>query len=574
MPISGLIDEKRKPKPLETIRIGVKISKVCRDAATYADSLHGSRCISPAFGECKHFKTCSAAGKTTDELDALYAKNKKDNRQSPDWTITRPIALPFFVMSDELRLKLNLTPRPTRIPNVIFVSDKVRPLKDSQGRVVSFEEPRECIEYYPVTESGLIWFTATEIVCQGDGKTAHWFPRSPENAEHNKCRECLYDGRNNAAGEKCPDFDGKFKCKENGELYFYILDAPGFPSMYRISTRSAPAIENAITGLYGIYDMRASMNRNAGLSENGHISFVPLSLVLKQDIARPNIGGARIKTKVHRVYIESQYTLANMLESQSAINKLVSGGVETALLNAAPPAPPAPEIPIECTVTAPPEQWNNDDAIDTTARPVSGSGAPTQGQPGRPSDPHVPATTERKKRKPSQQAAQPTAQNGQAQPNANQNAQTAAKPAGADNAPLGGWEKQEHVAAEVLIKDSAAAGTMDDLKAAWGKYKFAVGDAPSLKQLYTDCCGLIKKRKAELAASAEQSPAKNQPSTPPAPPQLTPTQAELLTLMNDNGLEMKHVIGEINRQVVGMHEVTDAEAAKCLTTWRRELENV
>lgn len=410
MTIKGFAQNTRM-KPIVTVQVGANVPVGCKNHAVYAESPDTQKCVSPFEGECPYWHAekvpfgkgkppsfCPMAGLND---DALMKKGFK----------TRPTQLGFFLIPQTFRDAMGLPARPTEIPNIVLASHSLEVITDPQsGRVVSVFEPVEAIEEYPILDYNLMWWKKTELVCKGNGDMAHWYPASPDNQNHMKPRKCAY--------KECPDFMAKGQCKEVGDLFFRVKNSPGFPAMWKFTTRSRKAIEYLLNELRDIHSII------------GHVSMIPLKLTLEKEKAHPVMErfdsqtGQNVKTKletdVYRVHIRTEFTMMGALEAKrTAVQFLMAGdGNELQQLRAATPdVAPDSEAPVEMRATAEPGDIDDDGTIDVPANPPPAAPKPPKAAQAQAAPkPAAPAATAPKPAAPAAQAkpaapaaAQPTA---------------------------------------------------------------------------------------------------------------------------------------------------------------------
>lgn len=343
-------------KPIVTVQVGANVPVGCKNHVIYAESPETQKCVNVIDGECPYWRKekisfgrggastfCPMAGLNE---DALVKKNFK----------TRPTQLGFFLIPQSFRQAMGLSDRPTEITNIVLMSHSLEVINDpSSGRVVSVFEPVEAIEQYPILEYNLMWWKKTELVCKGDGETAHWYPASPDNKNHMRARKCLY--------RECNDFQTKGQCKEVGEFFFRVKNSPGFPAMWKFQTRSRKAIEYILNELRDIH------------STLGHVSLIPLKLTLEKEKGHPfiermdqNTGQmikTRLETEVYRVHIRTEFTMMGAIGAKKeALAFLMAGtGDEVRQLReAVPDVAPDSEPPVEMNATASPADYQDDES--------------------------------------------------------------------------------------------------------------------------------------------------------------------------------------------------------------------
>lgn len=347
MPIKNFRKDRLcRVKPIVDVKIGANVPTICQEFAIYAES-EGNRCVSPTAGECKHIKTCRAARRDGKMLESAKIK-------------TRPCQLGFFLIPEKFRVQMGLPPRPTEIPGIIFISHEIQTHCDSSGRVVGIWEPESVIDEYPICDYSLQWWSATNLICRGDGERAVQYPADTSHEKHMRERKCLY--------KECPDYKKEKQCREVGELFFRVQNSPGFPAMWRFSTRSPKAIGYLLDELREIY------------AAIGHVSMVPCVLSCEKEKASPHIKktdretGEITKTKisidVYRVHVRTEFTMHGALAAKrEAIAFIAAAGPESdikVLQAATPETRPDPEPPVEQLATAPPEEWNSEPEQEST----------------------------------------------------------------------------------------------------------------------------------------------------------------------------------------------------------------
>lgn len=350
MPIKGF-RTREKVRPIVDVKIGALVPVGCKEKLIYAESPDYNKCTNRKDGECPFVKktgrfkktgpetTCPMACKTLSQLDQMGI-------------YSRPMQLGYFLMPEDYRVQLGLPERPTVIPNIMVISDH----DVSKGLV----EPLEALYRYPVFPYELSWWSKTACICRGDGQTATMYPFDRTHPDHGKQRECLY--------EECPDFGPK-KCKTYGELYFAVPDAPGFPGLWRIATRSPNSIGDIITGLKNVHD---------GLW--GVVSRIPLKLILREGQGHPkDADGKRFTTQIFTLDIKSNINYVQSSQVITAIaNQVREIGGAGPLMLEAPKEQPAPHPPVEQEATADPSQWDSDFVPEQSGEPTPTQPTPAQ----------------------------------------------------------------------------------------------------------------------------------------------------------------------------------------------------
>jgi hypothetical protein len=373
MAIKGLYDNLGNASPtVGIIKIGVLMPTCCLRPEIYAESPETRKCVNDKEGECpfiaqkadfkhphrnekKRFEyttkntTCPAARMTTEQCV------KKDFP-------TKPEKLPYFLMPDEVKLALGLDYRPTKIPNVMFMSNEIQEKRDPETkRIISYTEPEDVCRKYPISDAGLYYWTANDLCCFGDGEHATQFPSSPNDPLYNTARVCLY--------KECPDFK-KHLCYEVGKLYFRIPNAPGFPGLWMLQTKSMKAMKGIVKELESYY-----------WSYQQRISLMPMSLELRKEKASPEVNRkvdgewTKVKTKTHvyRVHVVPATTMGEMQKALGQATLYLTGEVQTdikALQAAAPKALPLPAEPIEEALATDTEDGEYEDIQQDTAAPT------------------------------------------------------------------------------------------------------------------------------------------------------------------------------------------------------------
>jgi len=310
-----------------------------------ADFKHPHRNEKKRFEYTTKNSTCPAARMTTEQCV------KKDFP-------TKPEKLPYFLMPDEIKLALGLDYRPTKIPNVMFMSNEIQEKRDPETKkLVSYTEPEDVCRKYPISDAGLYYWTANDLCCFGDGEHATEYPSSPTHASYNKPRVCAY--------KECPDFK-KHLCYEVGKLYFRIPNAPGFPGLWMLQTKSMKAMKGIVKELESYY-----------WSYQQRISLMPMSLELRKEKASPEINRkvagewTKVKTKTHvyRVHVVPATTMGEMQKALGQATLYLTGEVQAeikALQAAAPQSLPLPSEPIEEALATDTEEGEYEDIQQET----------------------------------------------------------------------------------------------------------------------------------------------------------------------------------------------------------------
>jgi len=351
-----------KLRPHVEVKIGGLCPVGCKNKLIYHESVAGNRCVNTLDGECPYITKKSTFWQNKQKVEILCPNRKKES----EGCTTRPFQLGYFDIPEQFATALNLPPRPTEIPGIVLMS--------AHDFSNSMYEPLTALYEYPVLDFYLAWWKATALVCKGDGESATWYPASPEHQDHMKPRKCLY--------AQCPDFHTNpgGQCKEVAELYFRIPNAPGFPAMWRIMTRSKKVIQYALSEIEQLHNML-----------NGRVSFVPLVLSLELETGRPIVKGQRMQTEVYRIHLRTAFTMIEAMGHVKSRELFLGGGDIKLLAEATPDMAPAPTPPVECHATAPAEQWNDDEPGETAAGDTKAA---------------APATAPAKKEKPAAAAKQ------------------------------------------------------------------------------------------------------------------------------------------------------------------------
>jgi len=334
---------REKLKPLVEVSIGAIVPKGCKKQShlIYAESPDNNKCVNEIEGECPFLRKEKTVWKKDGKAMFCPMGGLSEPELKDKGFKTRPIQRGYFSMPEEYRVQLGLPTRPTEIPNICLISDHQ---VEQHGLI----EPLECLYRYPVFDYYLAWWTYSACVCKGDGEIAHRYPYSPSENDHMKQRACAY--------KACPDFDGKYKCKTVGELYFRLPNTPGYPGLWRVATRSPNAIEHIIMELEQLHT-----------ALSGVVSRVPLKLSLEEETARPVVNGKQYKTKVHRLHIRTDITMEQVAGFKKAIAKQIVAGDELKqLVSVTPDTPPPSSKPVEMDATASADEWD-DESVDTAA---------------------------------------------------------------------------------------------------------------------------------------------------------------------------------------------------------------
>jgi len=372
-----------KQKPTVEIKIGAVVPVQCKHTDWWFLSPDSQKCVDPEFGECPYLRKeknkffgemqlCPMGGMTLGQIEAKNAALKNANKVAEAKRFqTRPDGFDFFVVPDAIRAALKLPYRPREIKGIVLWSGKA--VQKIEGSIVHIEEPLEAIYEYPVFRFDLQWWKKNDLICQGDGANATWYPNNRAHEKHLQPRVCEY--------RNCPDF-GTGKCSETGQLFFQHLDAPLYATM-RLMTRSYFSTLNIKTELERVY------------GQLGYVSGVPITLAVEMIEAHPEVpdgqGGKKKVTKmVPRIFLRPEQTMRQLDAARKGTYDVVSGQV---LALPAPPAvAPPPPTPVEQQAMN--QDSSEDDFIDTTAQNVSKPAA---------------AAEKKKDAKPTQQAAPPPA---------------------------------------------------------------------------------------------------------------------------------------------------------------------
>jgi len=261
--------------------------------------------------------------------------------------VTRPTQLGFFLIPEDMRIKMELPERPTEIPNICVITDH-------DFETHGMPEPKDALFRYPALDYYLAYWKYLECICKGNGQNAEWYPFSPDSKHFRKPRACKY--------KECKHYDGKKMCKEVGDLYFRVPGTPGYPGFWKFSTRSAKSIRYMIQELTQIWDDCGKM-----------VSRIPLKLTCEPETGKVTLeGGAKIKTDVFRVHIRTDFTWEEVERHKKKIKGILFSGEEQRQLAAATPeVAPIPSPPVEQAATDDPENWNDNDVIDVEGKPVA-----------------------------------------------------------------------------------------------------------------------------------------------------------------------------------------------------------
>jgi len=369
MAIKGLYDNLGNASPtVGIIKIGVLMPTCCLRPEIYAESPDIRKCVNDKDGECP-FITQKADFKHPHRNEKKRFEYTTRNSVCPAarWTTeqcakkdfpTKPEKLPYFLMPDEVKLALGLDYRPTKIPNVMFMSNEIQEKRNPETqRIVSYTEPEDVCRKYPISDAGLYYWTQNDLCCFGDGENATEYPSSPTHISYNKPRVCAY--------KECPDFK-KHLCYEVGKLYFRIPNAPGFPGLWMLQTKSMKAMKGIVKELESYY-----------WSYQQRISLMPMSLELRKEKASPEINRkvdgewTKVKTKTHvyRVHVVPATTMGEMQKALGQATLYLTGEVQTeikALQAAAPKALPLPSEPIEEALATDTEEGEYEDIQQET----------------------------------------------------------------------------------------------------------------------------------------------------------------------------------------------------------------
>lgn len=367
---------REKLRPLVDVQIGANVPVGCQNHPCYADSPDDNKCVDHE-GDCRFIATEQTVFKRGGKARFCPMPRLNEKELEAKGSRTRPTQLGYFKIPAEYKEQLGLPDRPTELPGICVISD----WNIEQNGMV---EPVEVIHKYPILDYYLSWWTASACICKGDGEIANYYPFSPSHEKHMQQRACAF--------KDCPDFgknEGrKFaQCKAVGELYFRLPNTPGYPGLWRFTTRSSTAIETMIMQLEQIHT-----------AFGGVISRLPLKLVLKEVSARYDDGqGGTRSTKVHRVHIETEITMQEAFAFRNEVKKQLVTGEEIRMITDSTPAvvPPG-TVPVEVQATADPSEWDQTDVpaeVEKKAPPAAKPPAQSKPKPAAPAQKEKPADT-------------------------------------------------------------------------------------------------------------------------------------------------------------------------------------